>query len=243
MSLKELIDLLDRPQELKFIISKMRLRTDLSEEEQGFLSLYDQFNGDIALIKSYLNETKKHILGINEKNTRIQVFYRVAAVFIVLLGVGALFFLSQQMKVNQLKNSFDVTESDLFKEPGIPILMGKGTIIEWAPLMFAIDKESSQKALAEWQKLHKVAPENDTVIYFGGIVHMNLKRTSRARKLFQKNADMESVFADRSVYFLSQIAKGQGDLTEAKRLLERLKNTNDMDLKPFVLQEMKGVSK
>jgi tetratricopeptide (TPR) repeat protein len=242
MELKELLDLLEKPEELKITVSGMRLRTDLSEEEQGFLILYDRFNGNAPQIKTYLNQTRDQIVAIPKNDSGGQLFYRVAAIIIVILGTGIFFLLNRTNTLN-VQNPPSQCVSEVFKEPGIPILMGNETAIEWAPLMFAIDKESAQKALAEWQKLHKVAPENDTVIYFGGIVHLNLERTARARNLFQKNADMESVFADRSVYFLSQIAKGQGDLTEAKRLLERLKNTNDIDLKPFVLQERKGISK
>lgn len=237
------MDLLAKPEELKSTISGIRLRPDLSEEERGFLILYDRFNGDTSQIRTYLNQTRQQIVAIPKKISERQLFYRIAAIFLVLFGTGIFFLLYRSAKWNEEKLSSQERASNIFKEPGIPILMGNQTTIDWAPLMFAIDKESPQKALQVWQKIRNISPDNDTVIYFGGIVQMNLAHKSEARKLFEKNAAMESVFADRSVYFLLQFAKDRGDQPEAKHLLDLLKNTSDMDLKPFVLQQRKRIPK
>jgi hypothetical protein len=240
MSLKKLINLLERPHELKLMISSMRLRPNLSEEEQGFLRLYDKFNGDVVLIKSYLNETKKQVLGITERKTEKQLLYRAAAIMILLLSTGLFFFLNQPRIFNSFKkNPIEVTGPDFFKEPGIPIYMSQETSIDWAPLMFTLDKNQPEAALAEWRKVYKIAPKNDTVIYFGGIVFMRMDYVDSAHNLFQKNTKMKSVFSDRAHYYLAEIAKSQGNKAAFIRKMKMLKYTEDQDLKPFVMRELK----
>jgi hypothetical protein len=105
--------------------------------------------------------------------------------------------------------------------------------------MYAIDKESPQRALQEWRKIEKLEHENDTLIYFGGIVYQKLNKLAKARFLYEKNANSSSVFADRSAYFLLQIAKSRGDQKERDKWLEQLKNTQDLDLKPYASKELK----
>lgn len=164
---------------------------------------------------------------------------RVAAVVIVLLASGLFVLLNRNEKTATKETT--ITQSETFREPGIPIFMGEEHTIDWAPLMFALDKETPQRALSEWKKIERIAPENDTLIYFGGIVYQKLNTLEKARSLFQINAKSNSNFADRSAYFLLQIAKSEGNKDEAKKLMERLKNTQDLDLKPFVLLEQRSL--
>ena len=236
-----MIALLERPEELKKVISGMRLRTDLSEEEHGFLVLYDHYEGDAGKIRTYLQKTKEHILPGRKVVKRINSFYRVAAVFIVLFGTG-IFFLLNRTETSTSPDD-ETAQSAIFREPGIPIFMGEEPAIDWAPLMFAIDKETPERAMAEWNKIEHLAPENDTLIYFGGIVYQQLHKLESAKQLFEKNSNSKSVFADRSTYFLLQIAKSEGNKETAKKLLDRLKKTEDLDLKPFVLLEQRTKSK
>lgn len=240
MEIKELTYLLEYPNKLHSVISEMRSRADLSEEEQGFILLYDHFNGDAEQIRTYLRATKTKILPKEKPSLRISLV-RAAAVVIVLLASGLLVLLNRNEKAatKQAKSA----QPETFREPGIPIFMGEEHEIDWAPLMFALDKETPQRALSEWKKIERIAPENDTLIYFGGIVYQKLNTLEKARSLFQINANSNSIFADRSAYFLLQIAKSEGNKDEAKKLMERLKNTQDLDLKPFVLAEQRTKNK
>lgn len=241
MALGHLIALLERPEELKKVISGMRLRTDLSEEEHGFLVLYDHYKGDAEKIRTYLKKTQEHILTGGKVVKRINSVYRVAAVFIILLGTGLFFLLNRSM--TNLAPKEESEKSEIFSEPGVPIFMGEEHKIDWAPLMFAIDKETPQRALEEWKKIEKLDPQNDTLIYFGGIVFKELDKLVEAKSFFEINANSTSVFADRSAYFLLQMAKSEGNKAEAKELLDRLKNTEDLDLKPFVILEQRTRNK
>jgi hypothetical protein len=237
MELKELIKLLDSPEKLNAVLSEMRLRSDLTEEEQGFLVLYDHYNGNSAAIRTYLHQTKEYVLNAKKPIVRKLSFLKVAAIFILLFGTGIFFLMNRPVKTNAQEEL--AKESATFQEPGIPIFMGEESKIDWAQLMYAIDKESPQRALQEWRKIEKLEHENDTLIYFGGIVYQKLNKLAKARFLYEKNANSSSVFADRSAYFLLQIAKSRGDQKERDKWLEQLKNTQDLDLKPYASKELK----
>jgi hypothetical protein len=239
MEIKELILLLNTPEHLHVVISEMRLRKDLTEEERGFLILYDHYNGDPDRIQTYLKKTKEQILKKKKGSGRMISFYRMAAVFIVVLGTG-IFFLLNRTETSTFSDNHTAS-SEIFQEPGIPIYMGQENSIDWAPLMYAYERDTPQQALKEWKKIEKLAPQNDTLIYFGGIVHQRNNKLAKATSLFEKNANSSSVFADRSAYFLLQIAKANGDGVDVKKWLERLKNTRDLDLKPFVLREHRSL--
>lgn len=240
MEIRELILLLEAPEKLHSVVNEMRLRSDLSEEEKGFLMLYEECGGDTEKMLSYLRGTKEHILREQTSSLRFK-WYWAAAVFILVLASGV-FFLVNRKKTDSPEEA-QASRSEIFKEPGVPIFMGEENKINWAPLMFAIDKETPNRALEEWKKIEKLNPDNDTLIYFGGIVFQELENFSKAKILFKKNMNSTSIFADRSAYFLFQLAKNEGNMADVKKLMERLKNTQDLDLRPFVLLEQGGKNK
>jgi len=135
-----------------------------------------------------------------------------------------------------------VISKNIYKDPGIPIYMSNETKINWGELMFAIEKESSVKAVEVWEKIQKYAPKNDTVLYYGGIVYRNDLQDSKAIYYFKSNLKTESVFHDESTYFIAIQEWEKGNREKAKALLIKVQNCKNQDLKQFVVLNLKELS-
>jgi tetratricopeptide (TPR) repeat protein len=231
MEIKDLKKLLDNPAQLQVEIEMLRSNTNVSEEVNGFILLYDSFKGDCEAIKKYLSTTEKQILAPSQPKTIPFSILKYAAGFALLIGLGGFLYYYSTTNPAINLNSKNAKKKDVFIEPGIPIFMGENPKIEWGNLMFAIEKESTEKAISEWQKIRKIAPENDTVLYFGGIVYFNDNQIQKAEKFFKSNRQIQSTYNDRSLYFIAMIDWKRNKREEAKKKFQQLKTSTDLVLK------------
>jgi len=241
MELKDLKALLEHPNQLQLELEKLRSDVHLSEEIKGFIVLYDSFDGDCEAIKNYLSTTEKLILAPSQSKIIPFSSLKYAAGFALLIGIGG--FLYYYSTTNPATNlsSKNAKKKDVFTEPGIPIFMGENPKIEWGNLMFAIEEESTEKAISEWQKIQKLAPKNDTVLYFGGIVYFNDNQIQKAEKFFKRNRQIQSTYNDRSLYFIAMIDWKRNRRAEAKKKLLQLSSTSDEALKKAVKIHLKDI--
>lgn len=243
MELKDLKLLLNKPNDLKKLILELRDEKNLSEEVKGFIVLYDSFNGDCNAVKNYITSTEKFIVSKSKPIKRSISYLKYAAVLLLILGVGGLlYFGNTTFKPTTITSK---SNPKIFKEPGIPILMGDSAQIDWAPLMYAMANESKEKSISEWRKIQKIAPENDTVLYFGGLVYFNASQEQKAEKYFHLNRQIQSIYNDRSLYFIAIIDWKQNKLEEAKEKFQQLISTTDLELKKAAknhIKEMENTS-
>ena len=240
MELNELIALLNTPDQLHLAVEKLRTQARLDDDINGFIALYDTMQGDCKRIQHYLEQTKEHVLRPLALQQDTAPRYRLVAALLALIGIGGLLlYIGSNQEQNRPKAQQQTAQ--LFREPGIPIFMSESYAIDWAPLMFALDEGTSKEALNAWEEIYTQHPSNDTLIYFGGIIHQKLKHKKKASYYFEQNAKSGSVFADRSIYFLFQMAKSEGNKQKAIRLLNSIKGTQDLDLKPFIRAELNQV--
>jgi tetratricopeptide (TPR) repeat protein len=231
MELKDLKALLEHPNQLQLELEKLRSDAHLSEEIKGFIVLYDSFEGDCEAIKNYLSTTEKQIIAPSQPKTVPFSILKYAAGFALLIGLGGfLYYYSTKNPATNL-SSKNSKKKDVFTEPGIPIYMGENPKIEWGSLMFAIEEESPDKAIVEWQKIRKITPENDTVLYFGGIVYLNDNQIQKAEKFFKQNRQIKSSYNERSLYFLAMIDWKRRKREEAKKKFQQLTSSTDLELK------------
>lgn len=240
MKLNELKILLNYPDQLKIEVEKLRSDITQSEEIKGFIELYDAFAGDTSRIKDYLEQTEFSIKNIIPKKRKSISILKYAAVFAVIVGITT-FIYTTSRKNNKISEQ-KIVSKYLYKDPGIPIYMSEETKINWGELMFAIENESSQKAVQVWQKIEKVAPKNDTVLYYGGIVHRNNLMQKLALQYFKKNLKTESVFHDESTYYIAIQEWEKGNKKKAKALLIKIQYCKNPDLKQFVGLNLKELS-
>ena len=158
----------------------------------------------------------------------------------MLIGIGSLiYYFSETSTSKNLNANNEIT--NVFIEPGIPIFMGEKPKIEWGNLMFAIEEESTEKAITEWKKIQRFAPENDSINYFGGLVYFNANQLKTAEKYFKQNLKVQSTYNDRSLYFLAILDWKRNKKAEAKKKLLQLTSTSDLELKKAVKINLKDI--
>ena len=231
MELKDLKALLEHPNQLQLELEKLRSDVHLSEEIKGFIVLYDSFEGDCEAIKNYLSTTEKQILAPSQAKIIPFSVLKYAAGFALLIGLGGFLYYYSTTNPSTNLSSKNAKKKDVFTEPGIPIFMGENPKIEWGSLMFAIEEESTEKAISEWQKIQKLAPDNDTLLYFGGIVYFNDNQIQKAEKFFKRNHQIKSSYNDRSLYFIAMIDWKRNKREEAKKKFQKLTSSTDLELK------------
>lgn len=241
MKLDELKQLLDYPNQLKIELEKLRFDESQTEETKGFIVLYDAFEGDTSKIKDYLEQTKFSIKNVISKKRKSISILKYAAVFAVIVGISTFIF-NTSRKNNKITEQI-VISKNIYKDPGIPIYMSNETRINWGELMFAIENESSVKAVQVWEEIQKYAPKNDTVLYYGGIVYRNNLQDSKAIYYFKSNLKTASVFHDESTYFIAILEWEKGNREKTEALLIKLQNCENQDLKQFVVINLKELSK
>ncbi|MEN9302983.1 MAG: hypothetical protein RL264_1412 [Bacteroidota bacterium] len=239
MDLKKLKSLLSQPRLLKSQIDELRKDPSLSDEIKGFIVLFDSFGGDCAAVKQYLDNTETFIVS-KEKTVKFSFPYlKYAAILLLFLSIGGMLYYGKSTSKSTTINSKNNPE--IFVEPGIPIFMGNKQTIDWAPLMYAIKKESRAKAISEWRKIQKIAPENDTVLYFGGLIYFNANQIQKAEKYFKRNRQIQSTYNDRSLYFIAMIDWKRNKREEAKKKFQQLTSSTDLELKKAAKNRIKEI--
>lgn len=240
MELNHLKILLHHPDQLKIEVEKLRSDNTQSEEIKGFITLYDAFEGDTSKIKDYMEQSEFSIKNVIPKKIKSISILKYAAVFAVLVGITTFIYTSSR-KNNKISEQ-KIVSKNLYKDPGIPIYMSEETKINWGELMFAIENETSEKAIEIWKKIEKVAPKNDTVLYYGGIVYRNSSQSRKANFFFNENLKIQSVFNEQSLYFIAIYQWEQGNKVKARNIFTELQHAKNLDIKraaSFHLKEIK----
>lgn len=121
--------------------------------------------------------------------------WRIAAAF--LLVIGAAWIL--KLAVTPTVNSTD----DLFPdEPGLPVLMGKGTDHkEFDQAMSVFQAGEFSQAAGRFDVLYQVNPSNDTLAYFLALSMLRQRQGDVALSLFSRLASGHSCYKAKSVYY------------------------------------------
>ncbi len=221
--LNQLIDLLDNPSALNQKIVELKSSSNLNESTEGFITLFDLYNGDVQKIKAYLNDSKIQIINHQKKKPFVTSYLKYAAILLIIIGVGSLLFQSNDKQPITLKNEF--------KEPGLSNYMSAESTTHWEDIMFDYKTKNFKIADTKLEKALILFPQNDTLLYFSGVVKYDLKKFDQAKLKLLKIAHTNSAFKDRSTYYLGRIAYENGDEIKAKKLFNSLLNSNDIDVK------------
>ena len=221
--LNQLIDLLDNPSALNQKIVELKSSSNLNESTEGFITLFDLYNGDVQKIKAYLNDSKIQIINHQKKKPFVNSYLKYAAILLIIIGVGSLLFLSKDKQPITLKNEF--------KEPGLSNYMSAESTTHWEDIMFDYKTKNFKIADTKLEKALILFPQNDTLLYFSGVVKYELKKFDQAKSNLLKIAHSNSTFKDRASYYLARIAFEKGNRIKAEKLFNSLLNSNDIDVK------------
>ena len=221
--LTQLIDLLDNPSALNQKIVELKSSSNLNESTEGFITLFDLYNGDVQKIKAYLNDSKIQIINHQKKKPFVTSYLKYAAILLILIGVVSLFFLCNDKQPITLKNEF--------KEPGLSNYMSAESTTHWEDIMFDYKTKHLKIVDTKLKQQLILFPQNDTLLYFSGVVKYDLKKFDLAKTNLLKITHSNSTFKDRASYYLARIAFEKGNRIEAEKLFKSLLNSNDIDVK------------
>ncbi|MCE2743404.1 MAG: hypothetical protein LW701_07540 [Fluviicola sp.] len=234
--LSQLIALLDNPSTLKQKIVSLKSSNNLSESTEGFISLYDLYDGDVIKIKTYIRDSESIILKPIRKQNYFSKYLKYAALLILLIGLsGGIFLFSTKLKNQSLL-------ANQFNEPGLSNYMSTDTENNWVDIMFDFKTKNFIKANKKIQKELLIRPENDTLIYFSGIINFKLDKLESAKVEFSRIKSFNSAYKDRANYYLGNIAFQTGNKEEAKRIFRLLLNSRDIDVRNSVSEHIKQLS-
>ena len=221
--LNQLIDLLDNPSALNQKIVELKSSSNLNESTEGFITLFDLYNGDVQKIKDYLNDSKIQIIRPQNKKPLFSSYLKYAAILLILIGVVTLFFLCNDKQPITLKNEF--------KEPGLSNYMSAESTTHLEDIMFDYKTKHLKIADTKLKQQLTLFPQNDTLLYFSGVVKYDLKKFDLAKTNLLKITHSNSTFKDRASYYLARIAFEKGNRIEAEKLFNSLLNSKDIDVK------------
>ena len=231
--LNQLIKLLENPAGLKQKLEFLKSSTNLSEETEGFIIVYNSFNGDCEKIKNYLKDSKtKTVTPLKNKN-RFSNYLKYAAVFALLFGTG-IFLFTRQEKVLLLSHQFE--------EPGLINYMSTTTSSNWEDIMYEFKTKNYLKTDQKIEKALIENPKNDTLIYFSGVVYFKLNKLKEAKIQLQKLQKFNpTCYTDRSIYYLGLIEYKNAHFTMANTVFKSLYNSTDLDVKNASFEHVKEI--
>jgi tetratricopeptide (TPR) repeat protein len=226
MEWHELRGLLDQPQRLKSEVEVLRKAKGLSEEMKGFIALYDHFHGDVSKIKNYLTTSGEYIQQpIERKKTHWSQWNKIAAVSLIVILSVIGYVLFRPLPISEKQTKKLVVEYLI--EPGIPVYMSQHPKLSWQKVMFPYKKGAYKQALHELNKLEKSAPQNDTVLYFIGVLSNKMKNLKKANLYFKRTIAVKSFYSYRAHFYLAKMAWEAGRKQMAHNKLIELKTCDD----------------
>lgn len=180
--------------------------TDFEEDDLIGLKLFlERNNYDIIALKKFV--TPKPLVIKVKKGNAVNYVLKMAAMLILLIVVG--YFI----KISSSKNS--VLETYMIEDAGFKVWMSTNSSnVDLLNGMNYYRNKNYDEALSYFSKL----PKSDTAIYYSGISLIKLNELNEA-EVFFKNVSDESVYKNKSIYYLSVCYLFNNKKDEALELL------------------------
>ena len=210
------------PQERMRVLEQLKNSQPSEEALLGAKKLLDENNWDYSVLKKVFATTEDRIekVASNTQRTNNSKYFKYA---VVLLPIA--FFLGYF--INQSLTKKPYIEQFYTKEEGLPNYMGTEKT-NWDPLMELYRANKMKKALVISQQILTQKPQNDTAIYFHGVISYELKNYKTAKtdytKIIQNN---ESVFYYDAVFRLGFTLKNLNENKAAQQQFETIKNNQN----------------
>jgi len=214
-TIEELIKLLDYPTFLNEKVKEIKRSNSISEEVEGFIELYNFYEGDCHKMKHYLNDAK---LKITQKKHNKHSFnwLKYAAIFFVIIGIGSYLMIEKESK-NYYKT---YATTDI----GLPVFMSidKHQLDNW---MIEYKDKNYSKALEKGLTLYRENKKNDTILYYLGVIYLELNVPSKANLFFSQIKTKKSIYTEKKEW-LSAICLLSTDKNKAEKSLIRIQKEN-----------------
>ncbi len=210
------------PQERIRILEQLKNSTPTDEALVGAKMLLEENNWDYIVLKKVFSKTEDRIatLASKTKRTNKSKYLKYAAVLLPITFVLGYF-------INQSLNNKPSIEQFYIKEEGLPNYMGTEKT-NWDDLMKLYRANKMNDAFIVSQQILVQKPQNDTAIYFHGVISYELKNYKNAKTDFTKiTQNNESVFYYDAAFRLGFALKNLNEYKAAQQQFETI--TKDLN--------------
>jgi len=165
----------------------------------------------------------------NKKTKSNAIWYAMAAVLVVLLGI---FWM---MNTNSPEKIF---AKNFKPDIGLPLKMGTTNSYNFYEGMLDYKQENYTDAISKWQDLWKENPESDTLNYFLGVAHLAQGNAPKAL-VFLENQEkfQQSYFEEDAAYYAALAKIKEGKFEDARLLLKDKPSTRNTKLLNEILEQ------
>jgi hypothetical protein len=210
------------PQERMRILEQLKNSQPTDEGLLGAKMLLEANNWDYNVLAKAFAKTENRIekTASNTKRTNNSRYLKYAAVLLPIAFVLGYF-------INSSLNNKQNIEAFYLKEEGLPNYMGTEKT-NWNPLMELYRANKMKAALDISEQILIQKPQNDTAIYFHGVISYELKNYKIAKTDYTKIAqNKESVFHYDATFKLGFALKNLNENKAAQQQFETI--TNDQN--------------
>jgi hypothetical protein len=210
------------PQERMLILEQLKNTYPKDEALLGAKMLLEENNWDYNVLKKAFAKTEDRIgaAASDTKRTNKNKYLKYAAVLLPITFVLGYFI------YQSILNKKDI-EQFCTKEEGLPNYMGIEKT-NWDPLMELYRDNKMGEALIISQQILTQKPQNDTAIYFHGIINYELKNFKVAQTDYTKiTQSKESVFYYDATFRLGFALKNQEQNKAAQQQFEKVATDAD----------------
>ena len=210
------------PQERMRILEQLKNSQPTDEALLGAKLLLEENNWDYSVLKKAFasTEDRVEIVASNTRRTSNRKYLKYAAVLLPIAFVLGYF-------VNQSLTNKSNIEQFYTKEEGLPNYMGTEKT-NWDPLMELYRANKMKEAFIISQQILTQKPQNDTAIYFHGVISYELKNYKTAKTDYTKiTQNKESVFYYDAAFRLGFTLQNLNENKAAQQQFETI--TNDQN--------------
>lgn len=182
----------------------------------GAKMILEDNNWDYTVLRTVFNKTTKRIEQLETKRAKTRITYLKYAAALLPLTLLIGYFMTTTFRAKE-----DISQYYPVEE-GLPNLMGPEKT-DWDALMELYSAHKMNPAFSVSEGILAQKPQNDTAIYFHGIIGYELKKYKLAQRDFSNmERYKESVFYYDGIFRLGFALKNQNKIKAAQQQFERI---------------------
>jgi hypothetical protein len=207
------------PQERMHILEQLKNSQPINEALLGAKMLLEENNWDYNVLKKAFAKTEEKVDSVasHSKRKKNSAYLKYAAVLLPITFVLGYF-------INSSLNNKQNIEAFYIKEEGLPNYMGAEKT-NWNPLMELYRANKMKEAFVISQQILTQKPDNDTAVYFHGVISYELKNYKIAKTDYTKiSQNKESVFYYDAAFRLGFPLKNLNENSAAQQQFQTIIN-------------------